>query len=246
MLAQWHFKTEFADILGAHFAEAAKIDGAVNPASNAVGFGEDLYCAANESGNGKIMFYNATDKTNVNPKGRCKRGIGNSGEPCWYGAWIGDYIWLEATPAAALPAGTTVNLWICLRPNTANTLKYWLVEVNDGGTWVPVGDVQKATVNGVDVNYNVELKFDPNGANTVESPKKYNCEIDRNYTLTKSVDKVEFRIVCQSLMISDGTKVVSYIGESSGKDENSVVRVCGEDSEGTPTVTHHTWIAIVK
>ena len=247
MLAQWHFKTEFADILGAHFAEAAKIDGAVNPASNAVGFGEDLYCAANESGNGRMMFYNATDKTDINPKGRCKRGIGNSGEPCWYGAWLGDYIWMEATPSATLPAGTTLNLWICLRPNTQNTLKYWLVEINDGGKWVPVGDVQKATVNGVDVNYNVELKFDPNGEGTIDSPKKYNCEIDRNYTLTKAVDKVEYRIVCQSLMIADGTKVVTYIGETSAKkDENSVVRVCGEDSEGTPTVTHHTWIAIVK
>jgi hypothetical protein len=49
-------------------------------------------------------------------------------------------------------------------------------------------------------------------------------------------------------MISDGTKGVTYIGESSGKDENPVVRMAGEDSSGggsTP-VTHHTWIAIVK
>lgn len=82
-----------------------------------------------------------------------------------------------------------------------------------------------------------------------ESPKQFNSEVDRNYTLTKSVDKVEYRIVCQSLMIADGTKVVTYIGESSAnKDENSIVRICGEDSSGggsTP-VTHHTWIAIVK
>lgn len=248
MLAQWHFKAEYADVLGAHFAEAAKIDGATNAAACQVGFGEDLYCAANETGNGKIMFYNATDKTEINPKGRCKRGIGNSGEPCWYGAWIGDYIWMEATPTAPLAAGTTLNIWFTLRPNTKNTLKYWLLEINDGGTWVPVGDVQTASVNGVDVKYNIELKFDPNGAGTPESPTQFNSYVDRNYTLTKSVDKVEYKVTCQSLMISDGTKVVTYIGESSGKDENPVVRMAGEDSSGggsTP-VTHHTWIAIVK
>ena len=124
----------------------------------------------------------------------------------------------------------------------------WLLEINDGGTWVPVGDVQTASVNGVDVKYNIELKFDPNGAGTPESPTQFNSYVDRNYTLTKSVDKVEYKVTCQSLMISDGTKVVTYIGESSGKDENPVVRMAGEDSSGggaTP-VTHHTWIAIVK
>lgn len=248
MLAQWHFCTSEADVLGAHFAEDAKIDGATNPASCKPGFGDDLYCAANESGNGRIMFYNATDKTDINPKGRCKRGIGNSGEPCWYGAWLGDYIWFEATPTAPLAAGTTLNIWFTLRPNTANTLKYWLLEINDGGTWVPVGEVKTATVNGVAVKYNIELKFDPSGAGTTDSPKQFNSEVDRNYTLTKAVDKVEYKVTCQSLMIADGTKVVTYIGESSGKDENSVVRMAGEDSSGggsTP-VTHHTWIAIVK
>lgn len=254
MLAQWHFCAVEADVLGAHFAEEAKITNDAgtkvpNPASNAIGFGEELYCAANETGNGRIMFYNATDKTNVNPDGRCKRGIGNSGEPCWYGAWIGDYIWFEATPAAPLAAGTTLNIWFTLRPNTQNTLKYWLLEINDGGTWVPVGEVKKASVNGVDVNYNIELVFDPNGAGTTDSPKQFNCEVDRNYTLTKSVNKVEYRVVCQSLMIADGSKVVSDIGETSAKKrENPVVRIAGEDSSGggaTP-VTHHTWIAIVK
>ena len=83
---------------------------------------------------------------------------------------------------------------------------------------------------------------------TPESPTQFNSYVDRNYTLTKSVDKVEYKVTCQSLMISDGTKVVTYIGESSGKDENPVVRMAGEDSSGggsTP-VTHHTWIAIVK
>jgi predicted nucleic acid-binding Zn-ribbon protein len=249
MLAQWHFCVVEADVLCAHFAEAAKINGATNAAACQPGFGEDLYCAANESGNGKIMFYNATDKTDINPKGRCKRGIGNSGEPYWYGAWLGDYIWFEATPTAPLAAGTTLNIWFTLRPNSANTLKYWLLEINDGGTWVPVGDVKTATVNGVDVKYNIELKFDPSGAGTPESPKQFNSEVDRNYTLTKAVDKVEYKVTCQSLMIADGTKVVTYIGESSAnKDENSIVRICGEDSAGggsTP-VTHHTWIAIVK
>lgn len=248
MLAQWHFCSMEADVLGAHFAEAAKIDGVSNPASTLVGFGDDLYCAANESGNGKIMFYNATDKTALNPKGRCKRGIGNSGEPCWYGAWLGDYIWFEATPTAPLAAGTTLNIWFTLRPNTANTLKYWLLEINDGGTWVPVGEVKTASVNGVDVKYNIELVFNPAGDKTPENPTQFNTEVDRNYTLTKSVDKVEYRVVCQSLMIADGTKVVTYIGESSGKDENPVVRMCGEDSStgGAPVVSHHTWIAIVK
>ena len=254
MLAQWHFCAVEADVLGAHFAEEAKITNDAgtkvpNPASNAIGFGDDLYCAANETGNGRIMFYNATDKTTVNPDGRCKRGIGNSGEPCWYGSWLGDYIWFEATPAAPLAAGTTLNIWFTLRPNTQNTLKYWLLEINDGGTWVPVGEVKKASVNGVDVNYNIELVFDPNGAGTTDSPKQFNCEVDRNYTLTKSVNKVEYRVVCQSLMIADGSKVVSDIGETSAKKrENPVVRIAGEDSSGggaTP-VTHHTWIAIVK
>ena len=244
VLAEWEFTMDYADFFKAHFTfEAAKGDDKKpTPESNAQGFlREDHYCPSNKTEGGRIRFWNGTDKTAVNPDGRCKRGMGNAAEPCWYGNWIGDVVYINAA-TEPLPAGTKLHLVCPLRPNTNNTLKYWLVEILDGDKFVALGDVKTVNINGIDVKYNVELVYDNDGVgdtsfdgegNTVypENPKQYNTIIDETYTLTAPVSDVEYHITCQSLMMADGSREATDIGDvSTGKRANPVLRFAGKDT----------------
>ena len=246
-IADWDFCAENLAYYNEHFTyEAAKVDGKPNPAANAQGFfSEDHYCPA-KTGNGKIRFWNGTDKTSVNPDGRCKRGMGNSGEPCWYGNWIDDIVYLEATPSAELAAGTTVNVWFCLRPNTMHTLKYWLLEIKDGDTWYPVGEPQTVGT----AKYNIELFYNTSAAGTPEDPAQTNTIVDRDYTLKNAASRVEYRITCTTTKMADGTGDANPTNlglQSNGKKANPVLRMAGiSSSGGAAEITHHTWIAVVK
>ena len=267
VLAEWAFATEHLAFFEEHFAfELAKIDGAPNPDAHLPGYvSDEHYCLTNieSNGVGKIRFRNGSDKTALDNNGRCKRGTGNYGEPCWYGAWKGDVVEIEAvpnTPYDGLAAGTKLHIFFAVRPNTQNTLKYWLLEIKDGENWVPLGDVKTAAVAGEEVKYNVELIYNPEGQpmlddgsgnKTVfpEVPQQINTFVDETYTLTQAVAKAEYRMTCQALMIADGTMVVSKIGESSAaKAQNSVVRFAGKDSTsgGAHPVEEHMKIEIIK
>jgi len=246
-IADWEFCAENLSYYNEHFTyEAAKVDGKPNPIANAQGFlSDDHYCPA-KTGNGKIRFYNGTDKTSVNPDGRCKRGAGNSGEPCWYGNWIDDIVYFEATPSASLAAGTVVNIWFCLRPSTMHTLKYWFLEIKDGDTWYPVGDPQTVGA----AQYNIELFYNTSAAGTSEDPTQINTIIDRDYTLKNAASKVEYRMTCTTIKMADGTGDAdpTNLGmQSNGKKANPVLRMAGMSATGgAAEVTHHTWIAVVK
>lgn len=242
MLAEWEFTADAADFFNQTFAyEAAKdADKKPTPESNAEGFlNENHYCPSNIVEGGKIRFWNGSDKTALNPDGRCKRGIGEKGEPCWYGNWIGDIIYINAAGAPEeLRAGARVHLWMALRPNTQNTLKYWLLEIKDGDKFVPVGEVK----NFGEAKYNVELVFDPDGSKDVgaddsgnpvypENPQQVNTIIDREYTLTADVTEIEYHLTCVSAMMADGSREATDIGDSSGaKRANPVVRIAGKDT----------------
>ena len=259
VLAEWEFATEPTAFFEVHFAyELAKVDGKPNPDAHLPGYvSDDHYCESNIVPGGKIRFWNGSDKTALDDNGRCKRGTGNYGEPCWYGAWKGDVVEFEAVPAApydGVKAGTKLHIFFAVRPNTQNTLKYWLLEIKDGSEWVALGNVKTAAVSGEEVKYNVELIYNPEGKgmdgdNYPEVPQQINTFVDETYTLTADVSKVEYRLTCQSLMIADGSMVVSYIGETSAsKAQNSVVRFAGKDSNsgGAHPVEQHTIIEIVK
>ena len=108
----------------------------------------------------------------------------------------------------------------------------------------------------------MELIFDPSGSKDIgtdpvtgdpvypDNPQQINTVVDYTYTLTSTVSGlVEYRMTCQSLMIADGSMVVSTIGETSAsKAQNSVVRYAGKDSNsgGSRPVQEHMKIEIVK
>lgn len=241
VLAEWEFSADTFDALNAHFAyEAAKdADKKPTPESNAAGFlNDDHYCPSTVVEGGKIRFWNGCDKTDLNPDGRCKRGIGEKGEPCWYGNWVGDIIYVNAVSPEELKAGTKLHLWMAMRPNTQNTLKYWLLEIKDGDKFVPVGEVK----NYGEVKYNVELIFNPDGSKDVgkddagnpvypENPQQVNTIIDREYTLTANATEIEYHLTCVSAMMADGSREATDIGDTSGtKRANPVVRIAGKDT----------------
>ena len=241
VLAEWEFSADAAAFFNEHFTYEAAKDADKKPTaeSNAPGFlNDNHYCPSNIKEGGKIRFWNGSDKTDVNPDGRCKRGVGEKGEPCWYGNWIGDVAYINAA-TEPLAAGTKLHIVLPLRPNTNNTLKYWLLEIKDGDKFVPVGEVQ--TLAG-DVKYNVELFYNNDGSSTVgtddggnpvypENPQQVNTIIDREYTLTAAVSEVEYHLTCVSLMMADGSREATNIGESStGKKANPVLRFAGKDT----------------
>ena len=241
MLAEWEFSEESASFFNEHFAyEAAKdADKKPTPESNAEGFlNENHYCPSNIVEGGKIRFWNGSDKTAINPDGRCKRGIGEKGEPCWYGNWVGDIAYINAA-TEPLQAGTKLHLWMALRPNTQNTLKYWLLEIKDGNDYAPVGEVKTVALSGNEVKYNVELIFNPEGSKEVttddagnsvypDNPQQVNTIIDREYILKANVSEVEYRLTCVSTMMADGSREATDIGDSSGKRANPVLRFAGK------------------
>ena len=238
VLAEWEFSEESADFFKQHFEyEAAKgSDKKPTPESNAAGFlRDDHYCPSNIVEGGKIRFWNGIDKTALNPDGRCKRGIGEKGEPCWYGNWVGDIVYINAA-TSELKAGSRIHLWMAMRPNTQNTLKYWLLEIKDGDKYVPVGEVK----NYGEAQYNVELIFNPEGSKEIgtddsgnpvypENPQQINTIIDREYTLTANVTEIEYRITCVALMMADGTREVVDIGDGT-KRANPVMRIAGKNT----------------
>lgn len=244
VLAEWEFTAENTEFFSKNFTfEAAKGDDKKpTPESNAPGFlNDDHYCPSNLVEGGKIRFYNGSDKTAINPDGRCKRGMGTANEPCWYGNWPGDIVYLTA-PTEPLAAGTKVHIVLPLRPNTRNTMKYWLLEIKDGDQFVPVGTVKSATVGANEVNYNVELIYDPNGVKDVttdadgnsvypDNPLQYNTIVDEVYTLTAPTSEIEYHLTCVSTMMADGGRAASDIGDTDGsKRENPVLRIPRKDT----------------
>lgn len=218
--------------------EDAKVNKVVNPESNKPGYvSDEHYCPA-LNGNGKIRFYNGVDKTNLNPGGRCKRGIGTNGDPVWYGNWKGDEIQFSATPAAALEAGKTIYLYCTLQANTTNALRYWIVEAKDGDEWKPAGQVYKAKegADGPEFEYNVMLKYNEQGDGSAANPYKFNTKVEKEYTLTKPAESIEFRIRCVALVQTGNDYVVTNIGMTGDgtKNENPVVRMAQakEPAEG--------------
>ena len=241
VLAEWEFSADAADFFKQNFEYELAKDPTTKlptPESTAAGFLNDShYCPSNIVEGGKIRFWNGVDKTSLNPDGRCKRGVGEKGEPCWYGNWTGDIVYITA-PTEPLTAGTKLHIVLPLRPNTRNTLKYWLLEIKDGENYVPVGEVK----NYGDAKYNVELIFDPAGSKDVgtddggnpvypDNPQQINTIIDREYTLTANVSEVEYRLTCVALMMADGSRDATDIGDiAEGKRANPVLRIAGKDT----------------
>ena len=242
-LAEWWINDADKAKLNAHYAEEAKEPGTSLPnvAANAAGNGGQ-YVEPNKSGAGRIEFYNAIDKTEINPKARVKRTIGAMAIT-EFGTWIDDYWLMTANPSAPVAAGEDIMVFFAMRANSKNTPKYWLAEIKDGNEWKPLLPTKQATFNGKTFNYNVEVFFD------IPNNSEVSTEVDATYTLTQTNSEIVVRITCMSLKMAGGTNDVPTIISDSvdGATENPVIMLVGErtNKNGKP-VTRHTGIAILK
>ena len=105
------------------------------------------------------------------------RLIGKTGEPYVTGAYRGDYWEFSVALEKTYKAGSTVHFFAIPRSSNGS-LKYWMLEILDGGEWKPMLDLLEK-----------EVDIDAEGTKGVIS---YNCEqvgdgyldVDANYVLT--------------------------------------------------------------
>ena len=191
--------------------------------SNAAEGNGGFYVPNNGQGNGKIEYYNSNHKTDMqnSTMNRCKRVIGGSGEPCIYGTYVDDYMMYSAVSSTELPVGTKVHLFTVWRPKEPQVMKYWKAEYLDGTEWKPAGELKTATVEGVEVKYNVELDFAEGRLPHVQM----NTYLDFIVELTVPTTEVKFRITSVvNAAAEGGAPVATPFGGS------YVLRVAGGDS----------------
>ena len=217
ILAEWIFLTAEGDKLKGNFNETTKKE------SNAAEGNGGFYVPNNGQGNGKIEYYNSNHKTDMqnSTMNRCKRVIGGSGEPCIYGTYVDDYMMYSAVSSTELPVGTKVHLFTVWRPKEPQVMKYWKAEYLDGTEWKPAGELKTATVEGVEVKYNVELDFAEGRLPHVQM----NTYLDFIVELTVPTTEVKFRITSVvNAAAEGGAPVATPFGGS------YVLRVAGGDS----------------
>lgn len=217
ILAEWIFLTAEADKLKGNFNETTKKE------SNAAEGNGGFYVPNNGQGNGKIEYYNSNHKTDMqnSTMNRCKRVIGGSGEPCIYGTYVDDYMMYSAVSSTELPVGTKVHLFTVWRPKEPQVMKYWKAEYLDGTEWKPAGELKTATVEGVEVKYNVELDYAEGRLPHVQM----NTYLDFIVELTVPTTEVKFRITSVvNAAAEGGAPVATPFGGS------YVLRVAGGDS----------------
>ena len=208
VLAEWEFDTPQMEALRAGGWESNP-DVAAEDAPGNVG---GIYVPSNVSGNGRIEYYNGSDKSSVSTT-KQKRRIGTRGEPCIYCCWVGDYFTWTAIPDAPLAAGTKFQINFVLRPNNAGVMKYWKCEFLDGDAWKELETV--------------ELSFNSSGAGTAEDPKQINCFIVRTATLTADTPYAQFRFTAdRNAQCGDGSP-------AAGISSSHVLRFAGKWSDAS-------------
>lgn len=193
VLAEWEFETAQIENLRKGGIESVSLDDDNKPGN--VG---DPYFNSQVSGNGKLEYFNGSDKSAYSTK-KHKRRVGTRGEPCIYGTWVNDYIlWSAPTESGApLAAGTKIKLNFALRPNGAGVMRDWKCEVLDGEEWKELEGVT--------------LQYNPSGNKTLENPTEINAIIVRSYTLTKNTEKAAFRFTCTSQVNSAGSEISELV-----------------------------------
>jgi len=215
VLAEWCFDTDQVDAL-----KAGGIEGVSLEDDNAVGNVGNPYVPSNVSGNGKLEYFNGTDKSIVSTK-KAKRRIGERGELAVYCSWEGDWFTWTAEADKPLAAGTKFKLNFALRPSHEDTPKYWKCEFLDGDKWVELETIS--------------LDFHKDAAGTAEDPKQINCFINETATLTADTPYAQFRFTCtQNARCFDGAAVPAltskYVLRFAGKwsdasDDNKYLQV---------------------
>lgn len=177
LLARWLFNDLTRDKLGPLFTGKAEPDGSnIYKSDNVKEEGDDGKYVPSEEGAGKLTYW-SVDKREIDSKNYFNRLIGKTGEPYVTGAYRGDYWEFSVELEKTYKAGSTVHYFGIPRSSNGS-LKYWTLEILDGGEWKPMLDLLEK-----------EVDIDAEGNKGVIT---YNCEqvgdgyleVDANYVLT--------------------------------------------------------------
>ena len=177
LLARWLFNDLTRDKLGPLFTGKAEPDGSnIYKSDNVKEEGDDGKYVPSEEGAGRLTYW-SVDKHEIDSKNYFNRLIGKTGEPYVTGAYRGDYWEFSVALEKTYKAGSTVHFFAIPRSSNGS-LKYWTLEILDGGEWKPMLDLLEK-----------EVDIDAEGTKGVIS---YNCEqvgdgyldVDANYVLT--------------------------------------------------------------
>lgn len=199
-MAKWQLDKDHYKVYGPTFgcdeSKFSESDGYLGENDPSEGDGGKYIDANVEGGKGRITYV-SIDKTTLDTNKAFSRNIGGTGEPYMKGAWPGDYWLFTVDFEGSYKVGAKVHFSGTIRASGGG-IKHWIAEVNDGGTWVPVADVLKTTVEGTEVEY------------TIECMNTDNCPVDYNYTMKNAVkNQLQFRVRATSLMQAKGGAVLT-------------------------------------
>ena len=199
-MAKWQLDKDHYKVYGPTFgcdeSKFSENDGYLGDNDPAPGDGGKYIDSNVEGGKGRITYV-SIDKTTLDTNKAFDRNIGGTGEPYIHGAWLGDYWLFTVDFTGSHKAGAKVHFTGTIRASGGG-IKHWIAEVNDGGTWVPVGDVKKTTVEGTEVEYDIECM------NTD------NCPVEYNYTMKNTVkDQLQLRVRAVSLQQANAKAVLT-------------------------------------
>lgn len=146
----------------------------------------DKYLLAHK-GAGKLFFYNATDKTSVGAPdpstitstAQYPRGKASAGNPYSAWVWTGDYYLMQITPGDVVEKGTRFEVSVTLK-SAATSFKYWVVEYQDGQSWIPLGELKEAH----GFNYMIALE-----SNVITT-------FDYEFAVPAETEQLNFRVRC--------------------------------------------------
>ncbi len=206
LFAEWLFSADAMPTYASTFTGATKEAG-----------DGGQYINANVAGNGRISYVQI-DKTALDTEGRAARYVGSTGHPYVSGVWPGDYWLFEATDGYAYPAGTSVNISYITRTSRTGH-KYWRLEYIDGTEWKAAMPTTKYTLNGEDIEYNIDMNEDG----------KTNVAVNTTVTLSAPTKDIKFRMVCAGNgQSSDEAALAAPNG--------GTCRIAGDDTGTSPVI----------
>ena len=193
VVARWLFNADTKDKNGPTFtgkAEPTGSDGSYT-SDNIKTVGDNGMYVAAEEGNARLSYV-SIDKTETDTKNYALYFIGKTGEPYMEGTRKGDYWLFTVNLSKTYKAGSTVHFFGITRTSNG-ALKYYTIEIFEGGKWIPILDLKEAEVV-VDGDGNKEtIKYN------VEHVGSDYIDVDANYVLTADLKSpLLIRMICMA------------------------------------------------
>ncbi len=183
LVAQWKF-ADHKDENALTFT--GNVEEAISDADKKEGDG-GKYIAANV-GDAKIKYINV-DKTNISGgnnsggKESCPaRRLTSGGAPNTNGGWKGDYWLFDVNLSKTYAAGSTVSITMTTKASGSG-LKYWVLEIFDGGEWTPMKETVTEEITSANGNNKATVTYNFAQSNNASD------DISVSYTLASSTSE---------------------------------------------------------